>query len=79
MKKHWSGSLVLWVADAVARRAGTRLAYAGRTCGRRGDGRATPRLEAPDMFPYYYASLPISYPRVSTMRSGSADEPPSEK
>ena len=46
---------------------------------RRGDGRATPRLEAPDMFPYYYASLPISYPRVSTMRSGSADEPPSEK
>ena len=24
-------------------------------------------------------SLPISYPRVSTMRSGSADEPPSEK
>ena len=32
MKKHWSGSLVLWVADAVARRAGTRLApsHAGR-------------------------------------------------
>ena len=46
---------------------------------RRGDGRATPRLEAPDMFPYYYASLPISYPRVRTIRSGSADEPPSEK
>ena len=45
---------------------------------RRGDGRAAPRLEAPDMLHSYY-SLPISYPRVRTIRSGSADEPPSEK
>ena len=41
--------------------------------------RAASRLEAPGMLPYYYPSLPISYPRVSTMRSGSADDPPSEK
>ena len=62
---------------AVALPARSRL-YAAATRRRR-EGRAAPRLEAPHMLPYYYPSLPISYPRVSTMRSGSADEPPSEK
>ena len=32
---------------------------------------------APSTHPY--CTLPINYPRVRTMRSGSADEPPSEK
>ena len=60
----------------VAVPARSRL-YAAAT--RRGDRRAAPRLAAPGMLPYYYPSLPISYPRVRTIRSGSADEPPSEK
>ena len=38
---------------------------------------STPRVRS-QAAPTPY-SLPISYPRVSTMRSGSADDPPSEK
>ena len=63
-----SGPAVASRSRALSRRYAPQRRAAARPPSRTGG--ATPST------PY---TLPISYPRVSTMRSGSADEPPSEK